>query len=130
MATYDVLINDAGLAMTAKPVDRNPSLLDASMDHWACTLRNTHSKRTMRVLFSMGSAHHGRPPELVEVLDCLASDAQGSDQSFEGWCAEYGYDSDSRKTFTLYRRIGRQANRLKALCGHHYDTLLYETERR
>jgi hypothetical protein len=74
----------------------------------------------------MGSGHKGKQPTVADVLDCLASDSAGVENadSFEGWCSEYGYDTDSRKALATYKQCEKQADRLKSLVGAAYETLL------
>ena len=87
--------------------------------------------QTTMANFVKGAGHYGTEPTVEEVLDCLAMDSQGvSGNSFEDWCDEYGYDTDSRKAHRTYRICDRQAEKLKALLGDSaYETLLYNVER-
>jgi len=41
-------------------------------------------------------------PQAASVLYSLLLDAQGAEQNFIDWCAEYGYDSDSMKAHKIY----------------------------
>ena len=82
-----------------------------------------------------------RIPTLADVLDCLASDANGYEDAkhvgchencnpFYNWAREYGYDPDSRKAEKMFRTIKRQAEQLKRTLGQDaYEELLYNTER-
>lgn len=125
------LIERAGITLTAKQTARNPHMDESrDMDHWRCVLRR--GKKTMVVYFSKGYGYKGAAPKVDEVLDCLASDAAGFEnaQSFEDWCSEYGYDTDSRKAERAYKAVERQASRLaKVLSVEDYDALLWHTER-
>ena len=50
-------------------------------------------------------------PHAADVLSCLISDAQSVGSSFEDWCADLGYDFDSRKAYRTYeacREVDRQ----------------------
>lgn len=71
------------------------------------------------------------PPELPDVLDCLASDASTLDEgSFDAWASSLGYDTDSRKAEATYRTILEQSNKLRVFLGAEaYNDLLYNTER-
>lgn len=125
------VLSGVRISMNADSADSNPNMDDsANMDHWKCKIRcGSHS---MTVIFSMGMGHHGKKPELYEVLDCLAADAAGYEnaRSFEEWCGEYGYDTDSRKAERTYRTIEKQADSLKRLLGEElYKALLWDTER-
>lgn len=133
-------------------VDSNPNMPDSdNMDHWKVTLVRgvlkegfdtwhgykgklgacQYTKRKLTVYFSMGYGHHGAEPKAAEVLSCLADDASGSDDhSFEDWCSEYGYDTDSRKAERIWKACQHSAKRLRSFLGDDlYGELLYSTER-
>jgi hypothetical protein len=68
----------------------------------------------------------------MEVLDCLASDACSTDNasSFEDWCRDIGYDTDSWRAHRTFKIIEAQAAKLKRFLGDDlYEALLYNTER-
>jgi hypothetical protein len=118
------------ITMTASRTDRNPNMPDSQdMDHWKVTLRRPgHS---MTTYFSMGYGHNGKAPKAAEVLDCLASDANGASDSFEDFCSNFGYDEDSRKAEKIYKACQHSAARLSNFLGStRYDDLLYHTERK
>lgn len=53
-------------------------------------------------------------PKLTDVLHSLLLDGAAIDRTFEDWCAELGYDSDSIRaleTFQACERIGKQLAR-------------------
>jgi hypothetical protein len=120
-----------GITATAESTDRNPSMdSDTPMDHWRVRLQRPGKRMT--VYFSMGSGHHGKAPEVADVLDCIASDSAGIEnaQSFEDWASDYGYDTDSRKAHRTFKVIERQAQRLEKFIGaDEYQALLFDTER-
>lgn len=112
------------------PTTSNPNIDPDGppMDHWRCELQRAGRRWT--VYFSVGKGHKGAPPTCADVLDCLASDSCGVDQSFEDWAADLGYDTDSRKAERTFRICQEQARKLKAILGPDaYQELLYETER-
>lgn len=131
MKTIKRFIKSAGLRMAVRSHYENPHMdgMDHGASHWKCLIKR--GDKRMGVYFSMGSAHKG-PPKLADVLDCIASDASGYENSndFESWCDEYGYDSDSRKAHRTYRVVERQAMKLQELLGGAlYEELLWDTER-
>lgn len=72
------------------------------------------------------------PPELEDILDCLASDSAAVENArdFEDFAAEFGYDEDSREAEKTYRVCQEQSVRLFDLLGEDaYDTLLWDMER-
>jgi len=131
MTTWNDTISALDITMTVERADRNPNMADSdNMDHWKCRFRTSDGRR-MTVTFSMGSGHNGKRPTAVEVLDCLASDAAGIENTgdFDDWCADYGYDTDSRKAERIYRACQREAGKLRQFLGHLYQPALFETER-
>ena len=72
------------------------------------------------------------PPSVEDVMDCMASDSsvvENCKESFESWCSEYGYDTDSRKAFATYNTCVAQARQFAAFIGADYEKLLFEVER-
>lgn len=125
-------IKSLPITATCARVDANPNMADsANMDHWRVSLRRSDTGQRLTVYFSMGYAHKGKAPETADVLDCLASDSASieSARDFADWCADFGYDTDSRKAHKTYTVCKRQADRLKAFMGAQYDGLLYESDR-
>lgn len=57
------------------------------------------------------------PPAIADVVYSLVSDASSSEQTFEDWCAEFGYDSDSRKALATYLECQATRTKLLALFG-------------
>jgi hypothetical protein len=120
--TLKAFIRQRRITLSAELAERNPNIdtMPPGSRHWRCTLRCGH--RRMTVYFSQGPAIE-REPTVEDVLDCLASDA-GCASTFEDWCAEFGYDSDSRKAEQTYRLIREQSEKLAALLGPAYGELL------
>lgn len=110
----------------------NRTATAGNLDDWqrratqyTVTLR--YQKRAMTVEFWCGSACG--EPDAATVLDCVASDASGADgTSFEDWCADYGFDSDSRKAERTYRACVAQSRKLRKLLGSDFDAIVYADE--
>jgi hypothetical protein len=47
-------------------------------------------------------------PKLADVLYSLLLDGEAADETFEDWCANYGYDSDSRKAEATFSRTTKE----------------------
>lgn len=89
-----------------------------------------HLGQSLTLPFRMGTGHNGSPPSAELILDALASDASGTDQTFEDWAADYGLDPDSRAAERTYKacvKVRKDLERL--LSAADYDALLYSTER-
>lgn len=85
-----------------------------------CTVyavRLTYDGRSLGTVFHQGLAH-SKPPTAADVLYCLASDARGVEHAtFEDFCSEYGYDTDSRKAERLYEACKRTSKQMRDLFG-------------
>lgn len=79
-------------------------------------------KRTLTTFFFQGPAHT-EPPTPADVLSSLCSDARAGDQTFEEFCGEFGYDTDSRKAWNIHRSCKKMAPRMRRFLGEHFDTV-------
>ena len=138
--TIEQFIGRMGIRSEVYRAHENPNADGFSKDasHWSVKLiRNQKAtytsggdaielagERQLSVFFSQGSAHREQPTA-AEVLDCLASDSTDAFETFENWCAEYGYDDDSRKAEKTYAIVQKQAANLKRFLGaNEYRNLL------
>lgn len=103
--------------------DSNPNMDDMppGSRHYRVTLR--YKGRQMTVPFSCGPAIE-REPDAESVLECLLSDASSAYQSFDDWCGDYGYDTDSRKAERTYRIVVSQAEKTKRLLADDYEAFM------
>jgi hypothetical protein len=99
----------------------NPEFKDA--DGWTVVLKM--DGRQMTVPFYKGFGHHGAEPTAEEVLECLALDAVDNNQTFADWCAEYGYDTDSRRAERVYHACLKSTEKLRRFLGDKFDALVY-----
>lgn len=51
----------------------------------------------------------------ADVLHSLFLDSQAGSQSFEEWCSDFGYDTDSRKALDTYLKCGEIAKELRRI---------------
>ena len=103
--------------------DRNPNMDDDKWQAYHYKVTMKIDRRQMTTYYSMGIAHT-KEPTAEDVLDCLASDVAGwiNSRSFDDWCGEYGYDTDSRKAYRIYEIVGKQKDQLQKFLGS-YDLL-------
>jgi len=52
-------------------------------------------------------------PTAADVLYCLVLDAQASDELFETWADNFGYDQDSRKAEAIYNECRKIAHEMR-----------------
>jgi hypothetical protein len=65
-----------------------------------------------------GLAVRATAPEVGDVLNSLSLDASALDQSFDDWCGDFGYDTDSRKAERTYTACRDLAYKLQRLLGN------------
>ena len=139
-------IQARGLTMKAISVRGNPLMTDmpTGSKHFRCAISGRDYKISVPFSVGPGIVENwnrqrtliGKPvyrPELADVLDCLASEATGLENSkdFNDWCSEYGYDSDSRKAERIYNAVQEQTEELSRLLDAEgaYNALLYHVDR-
>ena len=100
--------------------DWGPDGRGAPAHNWLVRMR--YRGRRMTVPFYGGELVTN--PTTAEVLECLLIDASGADESFDDWCCNLGYDTDSRKALASYQQVQDQTARLRRfLAGDTYDAL-------
>lgn len=65
----------------------------------------------------LNSMRTPKPPTATDVLASLCLDGQAIGQSFEDWCDDCGYNTDSRKALDIYMLCQTNAERLCAVLG-------------
>ena len=64
------------------------------------------NRKSMKVAFAQSLAQGNKAPTEYEVLTAIAKYNPGS--SFENFCAEFGYNSDSRRDETIYKGVVKE----------------------
>lgn len=122
--TMQQFIEQHTITLTATRTDRNPDMSDFEGDHWKVTLKRPGHRMTL--VFSKGYGHQGGAPTVIEVLECLQSDARGAEEcaSFEDFCDYFGYDNDSRRAEKTYKDFKRQAAKLRTFLRDLFEEFL------
>ncbi len=111
------------LNVTIKPIFlgvRTPPWGGPAMRAFDCTL--TRGSVQIHMPFYQGTGHK-QPPTAADVVSCMLSDASALGLSFEEWCSDTGYDSDSRSAERTYHACIASCKQIKALLGGHFDML-------
>ena len=80
--------------------------------HYLCTLE-------MAGRFLSTDYFTNGTPTREGVLGCLLSDC--TEDSFEDWCSNYGYDTDSRKAFATWEACRATMPKVRAFLGDKFD---------
>lgn len=83
---------------------------------WRVTLAGPRGRMT--TTFRMGLGLTGAPVS-ADVLNSLALHASAAENArdFDDWCADFGFDTDSRKAWRTYRQCIQLARRLERFLG-------------
>ena len=82
-------------------------------DKWEVSLYRGEAK--IMIEFHLGVGNNGRQPDLKEVIYALLSDGYAGSLSFEDFCSDFGYDTDSRKAFATWEACKESGEKLGKL---------------
>lgn len=108
-----------GIKFTCKPGNgKAPAWNDGDNtehgNHYRVTLSKTGKRITFDFWGSIADARAGlRTERPYSVLACLSSDAT-CPETFDDFCGDYGYDTDSRKAYRDFKRCAAFGKRLRA----------------
>lgn len=79
------------------------------------TLKRNYGKDCVSFDFwgSIAGKKTGTPPSFYDVLSCIAMDCH-CPETFDDFCFEYGYDTDSRKAYATWERCLAFSKELQA----------------
>lgn len=133
---YNKKLSDLGYSIKSTLVHDHEFDSDRMAD-WNCELTGPNGK-TVSVEYHTGKVHrkfkgmHGKAlpfkpsefewsisrattPDLADLLYCLLLDSSASDQSFDDWCGDLGYDTDSRKALETYLACQNAGSKLRSI---------------
>lgn len=114
---YIVTANYTG----SKPAAWNPS----NYNHHTITVRNTDTGRKTSFDFwaSIANPELETEYDILNAFRCFLEDACSGSESFEDFCSEYGYDTDSRKAEKVWKACKRAAVKFSRIAP---DTDIYD----
>lgn len=77
-------------------------------------MRLTRGRKSYTFTFGQSIANGSQEPTLYDVLSCLQKYDCGT---FENFCDEYGYDTDSRSAERIYKGCVKEYNAVARLFG-------------
>jgi hypothetical protein len=105
-------------------------------EHWAWVVRlerfGSPYKYTEDIPYRMGSAHvekrkpvaswmpkvvTPKAPDAATIVHSLILDSSACDESHADWCANFGYDEDSRKAMDIYLACQKSGTMLRKFLG-------------
>lgn len=99
--------------------NKGPSWIDQSHP-WRVTL--VYRGRRLSTDFFQGMGHE-KEPTAADVLSCLLSGVTSVEnaRSFEEWCGDLGFDTDSRKAEQMYKACEAMVPKLRRFLGDDFD---------
>lgn len=112
--TLTDLVNELGITAKVTPLNKIPTSNTWARQAWRITLK--YDGRTMGFNFYGGGAVTS--PGVDDGVWCQALESYGvAGNSFEEWCGEFGYSTDSRESFKTYQTLKRNAARFSEFIG-------------
>lgn len=105
------------VTIRAKMTDDRPPDNFPDATAWRVELR--YRGRRLTVPFYTGPM--AGEPTAAGVLECLTSDAYAGEQTFADFCADYGYDEDSRNAERTWRACSALTPRLRRFLRHDFE---------
>ena len=129
METMKSFIKRNGIEGTFEPISTRPDgLMRESARHYKVTLRiqdGALSPKPMTLYFSQGELCDA--PTVEDVLSCIQSDTT-NESTFEEWCSDFGYDTDSRQALATFNACVDQERKAERFLGASYRILLHNVE--
>jgi hypothetical protein len=124
MMTLETLCSQLEISMSyddrGVKVDRD---INPPWEHHAYSVKVTRGAESFETTYRQGLAHTDGP-SLVTVLACLMSDATAGELgSFEAFCDDFGYDTDSRRAESTYNACKDTAAAMHRLLGEHFESV-------
>jgi len=122
--TYKQLVNKYNLALKLYSIpfrtDVEEGEWEANAHHYSYVIYVKFGDRfpaKIRGNYSQGSGIKSKPT-IEDILNSLSLDTMNiEEESFELWCGDFGYDSDSRKAYKIYQACLNESKQLKELLG-------------
>lgn len=102
------------LIITYVSTERNPNWKnDKPRNHYKCVLKHARKQYTFDFWDNLYNTWNGIEPTEYDILACL--EKYGPDDSFEGFCCEFGYCDDSISALRIYKAVCREYKALRRL---------------
>lgn len=113
------------ITLTLAPGAPSKTFNDKGAHHYVATLKYHPRGTTLDgIEFHTGSGWK-HDPKASDIMECLLSDASLGDNTFDDFCAELGYDTDSRKALESYLECQSMNAKLRRLLKQDFDTFMY-----
>jgi len=81
------------------------------------TVSTEHGKCSFEFWMSLAKPKMDGESDLLGALSCFVSDAMSGKDSFQDFCSELGYDSDSRKAYKIFKACEKAYAKFERIIG-------------
>jgi hypothetical protein len=99
------LLNAMGVKFTAKYLNYGKHFAEDKESRHRFTLKLSRGKRSFSVKFGQSIMAGSKTPTAYDMLTCLTKYDIGS---FENFCGDFGYDTDSRAAERTYKAVCKE----------------------
>lgn len=87
---------------------------DEEYPHYIFPVTLRKDGKSMRIHFGQSLAKGSTPPDEYDIIACLTKDDPGS---FENFCSDFGYDTDSRRAEKTYKAVKAEWKKMLRVFG-------------
>src|SRR5574343_91445 len=103
-----------GIKLSIIGEDFRPYFADDKQSRSVYKCRLSRNGKQYTFNFGQSIANMGQEPTMYDILACLT---KYDPESFEDFCSNYGYDTDSRKAFATYKAVCKEFAAVDRLFG-------------
>ena len=103
-----------GITMKVGSPKYGPVDWDKGYDHYTFPVTLRKYGKSMRTSFTQSRVGGSTPPTEYDIVSCITKADPGT---FEDFCSEFGYDTDSRQAEKTYRAVKSEWNKVARVFG-------------
>ncbi len=112
-AVQDYVTRECGTAYTVTYTGEQTRYNDWKCDSWHFTIKGQSFE------YYTGTGHRKTgtaiTPPIAGLLYSIIIDGSSADSTFEDWCSDFGYDTDSRKALETYLACQQNATKFRKI---------------
>lgn len=124
MSEYEMTANAFakkwGVALSVLDKDYRPYFPDDRDERWVYKCRLSRNGRRYTFTFGQSIAAGDKKPTFYDIFACLQKYDCGT---FENFCDEFGYNTDSRKAERTYKAVCKEYNAVVRLFGDNEECM-------
>lgn len=109
-----------GITMKVGSPKYGPVDWDKGYDHYTFPVTLRRDGKSMRISFTQSRVGGSNPPTEYDIASCITKADPGT---FEDFCSEFGYDTDSRQAEKTYKAVKREWEKVARVFGSEGECL-------